>query len=139
MIPARGLLVYPPLVSASPDSLDLGTVDLRHQARASLVLVSSATTEATIEPPAWLRRSDGSGRRVEAPVRLATNVPVRVEFRVDWEPIIERASASFEARRPVRPTGRIVVRWDGNAIEVPAQMVVPPPGPVAGRSEVRGR
>ncbi|TAK66213.1 MAG: J domain-containing protein [Dehalococcoidia bacterium] len=128
-IPARGLIHYPALVSASPQNLDLGTVDLRQNARASLVLVSSSTTEATIEPPAWLRRSDGSGRPVDAPLRLATNVPVRVEFRVDWAPIVERASASFEARRPVRPTGRIVVRWDGNEIEVPAQMVVPPPTP----------
>lgn len=126
-VPARGLIAYPPLVTASPSSLDLGTVDLHRPARVSLVLVSSATTEATIEPPAWLRRSDGSGRDVDAPLRLATNVPVRVEFRVHWGPIAARAAASFEARRPVRPTGRIIVRWEGNAIEVPAQIVVPPP------------
>jgi hypothetical protein len=126
-IPARGLIHYPALVTASPQSLDLGTVDLRAPTRASLVLVSSATTQATIEPPAWLRRSDGSGRHLDGPLRLATNVPVRVELRVDWSPIVERAAASFDARRPVRPTGRIVVRWEGNEIEVPAQMVVPPP------------
>ncbi len=126
-VPARGLILYPALVTASPQSLDLGTVDVRQPARASLVLVSSSATEATIEPPAWLRRTDGSGRPVDAPLRLATNVPVRVEFRVDWEPIVERAAASFEARRPVRPTGRIAVRWEGHTIEVTAQMVVPPP------------
>lgn len=126
-VPARGLILSPPLVSASPSSLDLGTVDLHRPVRASLVLVSTETTEAAIEPPAWLRRSDGNGRTIEGPLRLATNVPVRVELRVDWVPIAERASSSFEAGHPVRPTGRIVVRWEGNTIEVPAQMVVPPP------------
>ena len=137
-IPARGLILYPAMISASPQSLDLGTVDLRKPARASLVLVSSATTEATIEPPAWLRRSDGSGRAIDGPLRLATNVPVRVEFRVDWEPIAGRAASSFGAGRPVRPTGRIVVRWDDHAIEIPAQMVVPPPGAGGRRPEGRG-
>jgi hypothetical protein len=126
-IPARGIVLYPALVTASPTTLDLGTVDVNQMARASIVLVSSGTTDARIEPPAWLRRSDGRGRAVDAPLRLATNVPVRVEFRVVWAPIIERAGASFEAGRPVRPTGHIVVRWDGREIEVPVQMVVPPP------------
>jgi hypothetical protein len=125
--PAKGLLLYPALVSASPASLDLGTIDLRKPARASLVLVSSGPTQAEIEPPGWLVRTDGSGRAIDAPIKLATNVPVRVEFRVDWAPIVERATASFEAGRAVRPTGRIVVRWEGRSIEVPAEIVVPHP------------
>jgi hypothetical protein len=54
-------------------------------------------------------------------------VPVRVEFRVDWAPILERAKASFEAGRPVRPTGTIVVRWEGRSLDAPAQMVVTAP------------
>jgi hypothetical protein len=126
-IPAKGLILYPALVSASPTSLDLGTVSFKQQVRASIALVSSGTTDVTIEPPAWLRRVDGSGRVLDAPLRLVTNLPVRVEFRVAWEPIIERATPSFEAGRPVRPTGRIVVNWDGRKIEIPVQMVVPKP------------
>jgi hypothetical protein len=125
--PAKGLLLYPALVSVSPTSLDLGTVDAKSVTRASLVLISSGATQVEIEPPAWLQRTDGSGRTLDAPLKLATNVPVRVEFRVDWAPILERAKASFEAGRPVRPTGTIVVRWEGRSAEVPAQMVIPAP------------
>ncbi len=138
-IPARGIVLYPALVTASPTSIDLGTVDANQPVRASVVLVSSGTTDVRIEPPAWLRRSDGSGRAVDAPLRLATNVPVRVEFRVDWTPIVERAGTSFGAGRPVRPTGRIIVRWDDREIEIPAQMVVPPPSSVGRRAEGRSR
>ena len=123
----KGLILYPALVSASPTAIDLGTVEMQQAARASLVLISSAATDVEIEPTPWLHRVDGSGRKLDAPLRLATNVPMRVEFRVHWEPIVERAGASFTAGKPVRPTGRIVVRWDGRAIEVPVQMTVPPP------------
>ena len=126
--PAKGLLLYPAIVSASPTSLDLGTVELKRPVRASIVLVSSGATSVEIEPPAWLRRTDGSGRVLDAPLKLATNVPVRVEFRVEWAPIVERAAPSFEKGKPVRPTGRIVVRWEGREIEVAASMVVPAPG-----------
>lgn len=123
----KGLILYPALVSASPTSLDLGTVDFKRDARVSLVLVSSAPAEVEIAPTAWLRRADASGRTLDAPLRLGTNTPVRVEFRVEWEPIAGRAPASFSAGKPVRPTGRIVVRWDGREIEVPVQMTVPVP------------
>jgi hypothetical protein len=123
----KGLILYPPLVSASPAAIDLGTIEMQGAARASLVLISSAATDVEIEPTPWLRRVDGSGRKLDAPLRLATNVPMRVEFRVHWEPIAERAGASFSAGKPVRPTGRITIRWDGRAIEVPVQMTVPPP------------
>jgi len=122
--PAKGLLLYPAAVTASPPSLDLGTADVNSQARASLVLVSSGATAVEIEPPAWLRRTDGSGRPLDAPLKLATDVPVRVEFRVHWPPIIERAASSFEQGKPVRPTGRIAIRWDGRTIEVSASIVV---------------
>ncbi len=124
---AKGLLLYPALVSASPTALDLGTVDAKSGARASMVLVSSGVTQVDIEPPAWLRRTDGSGRALDAPLKLSTNVPVRVEFRVDWAPILERAQTSFAAGRPVRPTGTIVVRWESRSIDVPVQMIVPAP------------
>ncbi|HYM28646.1 MAG TPA: J domain-containing protein, partial [Steroidobacteraceae bacterium] len=124
---ARGLLLHPALVTASPQSLDLGTMDAHTLARASLVLVSSGDTSVAIEPPPWLQRADGRGRPRHGPMKLAADVPVRVEFHVNWEPIVERAAASFAAGRPVRPTGRIVVRWGARQVEVPVQMVVPPP------------
>ncbi len=123
----KGLIIYPALVTPSPAAVDLGAVTMGQQTRTSLVLISSAVTEVEIVPTAWLQRVDGSGRVLDGPLRLATNVPVRVEFRVHWPPIAERATASFAAGKPVRPTGRLLVRWDGRAIEVPVQMTVPPP------------
>jgi hypothetical protein len=123
----RGLVLYPALVSASPSSLDLGTVEFKQGGRASLVLVSTAATEIQIEPTPWLRRVDASGNVLSTPIRLATNVPMRVGFRVHWPPIAERAAKSFAARKPVRPTGRIIVRHGERAIEIPVQMMVPAP------------
>ena len=67
-IPAKGLVLYPAQVSASPTSVDLGTISFKQQVRASIALVSSGTTDLTIEPPAWLRRVDGSGRVLDAPL-----------------------------------------------------------------------
>lgn len=127
MTKAKGIVHYPAAVTANPQSLDLGTVSLEQRGRASIVLVSSAPTEVTIDPPAWLRRADGAGRTLTSPLALKPNVPVRVEFVVEWEPITERAAPSFDAGRPVRPTGQIVVRWNDQQIEIPAQMVVPAP------------
>jgi hypothetical protein len=121
-IRARGLVLYPALVSASPPSLDLGSVRLSRPVRASLVLVSTAGTDVTIDPPAWLQRVDGSGRVLDVPLKLATNTAVRVEFRVDWAPIAERGRASFDAGRPVHATGRIVVRWNDRELEIPAEI-----------------
>ncbi len=126
-VPVRGVALYPAVVSASPQSLDLGAVDASARAQASLVLISSAATTVSIEPPAWLRRVDGDGRERAEPLRLPGNVPVRVEFAVRWEPILERAAGSFAAGRPVRPTGTIAVRWGERSLEVPAQIVVRPP------------
>ena len=122
-IRAKGVVLYPAVVSASPTSLDLGKVRAQQPVRASLILVSTAPAAVTIEPPAWLQRVDGSGRVLEAPLTLATNVPVRLELRVYWPPIEERAKASFAAGRPVRPTGRIIVRWNDRILEIPVEMV----------------
>ncbi len=122
-IRAKGLVLYPAVVSASPTTLDLGKVRAQQPVRASLILISTARAAVTVEPPPWLQRVDGSGRVLEAPLSLATNVPVRLELRVHWPPIEERAKASFAAGRPVRPTGRIIVRWDDRILEVPVEMV----------------
>ena len=119
----RGTLLYPPEVSASPLALDLGDVGLKQNVRATLMLISTAPTSVTIDASAWLARCDATGRRVDAPIRLAANAPVRVAFDVQWDPIIERIGAARNGK-PVRPTGKITVRWDGRAIEIPAQMVV---------------
>ncbi|MDP9238645.1 MAG: J domain-containing protein [Chloroflexota bacterium] len=124
---AKGLILYPALVSASPASLDLGTIDMQREARTSIVVVSSAATDVEIEPTAWLQRVDGSGRSLVGALKLAANTPMRVAFRVHWPPITERAEASFARGKPVRPTGRVVVRWDGRQIDVPVQMTVPVP------------
>jgi hypothetical protein len=121
----RAILRYPAIVTASPDSLDLGTVRLgQHLRAASIILISSADAEVTIAPSAWLARVDGAGRVLDEPLRLATNKPVRVAFDVVWEPIREKGAASIAAGKPVRPTGRITLRWGEREIEVPVQMVV---------------
>ena len=124
IIRAKGLVLYAAHVSASPPSLDLGSARLRQPMRGSIVLVSTAAADVTIEPPAWLQRIDGSGRALTAPLKLATNVPVRVEFGVDWAPIAERGKPSFDGGRPVHATGRIVVRWNDRVLEIPAEITV---------------
>jgi hypothetical protein len=121
---AKGLVLYPAHVSASPASLDLGAVKLGQPVRASVILISTSPVDVTIEPTPWLRRVDGGGRVLDAPLKLATNVPVRVEFRVHWPPIEERGRASFTAGRPVHATGRITVRWNDRQLEIPAEVVV---------------
>jgi hypothetical protein len=126
-VQVRGVLRYPPQVTASPQSLDLGTVRLGQQLRVtSLIVISSGDTDVTIAPPAWLARVDGAGRVLDEPLRLTTNKPVRVAFDVVWDPIRERGAGSLGAGKPVRPTGKIRLRWDGNEIEVPVQIVVTP-------------
>lgn len=131
LVPVRGTILYPAIVTASPPSLDLGSVDHATATRVSLVVVSTAGTSLSVEPPAWLERVDGAGRVLKAsdPIGLRTNIPVRLEFRVAWAPITERARASFAQDKPVRPTGRILLRWDGNETAVQAQIVVAPPRP----------
>ena len=121
----RAILRYPAIVTASPDSLDLSTVRLgQHLRAASIILISSADAEVMIAPSAWLARVDGAGRVLDEPLRLAMNKPVRVAFDVVWEPIREKGAASIAAGKPVRPTGRITLRWGEREIEVPVQMVV---------------
>lgn len=119
-----GALLFPALVSASPQALDLSTVRLRQRVQASLMLVSSAPVDVRIEPTPWLARVDGAGKVIDEPLRLKTNTPVRVAFAVDWAPIAERGAQSIEAGRPVRPTGRIILRWDDRTLEVPVRMIV---------------
>ena len=125
-IRVRGLLLYPPQVTASPAQLDLGTVRVNATTRASIVLASSARGEATIETPAWLRRVDAAGRPLDGPLQLAPDTEVRVALRVEWAPIIERGESSLKAGRPVRPSGTIVVTCGDQRIEIPAQMVATP-------------
>jgi len=120
---ALGTLLYPAQISASPTALDLGAVAMGQKLRTTLLLISTAPATAEIESSAWLARADAAGRRVETPLRLSANTPVRVAFDVVWEPIEERVRALAHGK-PVRPTGKITVRWDGRELEVPAQMVV---------------
>lgn len=119
----KGLVLYPAFVSASPASIGLGSVTLGQPVRTSVILVSTSPAEVTIEPAPWLQRVDGSGRVLDAPLKLAANVPVRVEFHVHWQPIAERGAASFAAGRPVRVTGRVIVRWNDRELEISAEMV----------------
>src|SRR5207248_2506874 len=104
--------------------LDLGTVDAHQPARASLVLTSSAPTTIEIDPPPWLARIDAAGRVLSSSLGLEANTAMRLEFGVQWPPILERAKASFAAGRPVRPTGRITIRWDDRSLEIPVQITV---------------
>jgi hypothetical protein len=121
---AKGLILYPAHVSASPTSLDVGNARLKEQVRASIVLVSTAPADVTIEPTPWLERVDGGGRVLDAPLKLATNVPVRVEFRVRWAPIADGGAKSFAAGRPVHATGKIRVRWNDREMDVPVEITV---------------
>ncbi len=120
----RGVLHFPAAVLASPNALDLGTVALDQRANASFVLIGNAAAAVTLVPSAWLTRIDNSGRPVDAAIQLAANTPYRVALRVEWGPIRERGAASIAAGRPVRPTGKITVRWNDAELEIPVQMVV---------------
>lgn len=111
-------LLHPPTVTAQPAAIDIGTTTRGEMAKATLVLMSTADTTADVSCSAWLARVDGAGRAVETPVRLAADTPVRLSFAVRWEPIAERAR-----RWPVRPTGKITVRWDDRSVEIPVEMV----------------
>jgi hypothetical protein len=122
-IMAKGVILYPAYVTASPDEIDLGTVKLRQAVRTSFAVVSTAPAELKIEPTPWLQRVDAAGRVLDAPLKLATNTPVRIDLRVHWQPIEERGAKSIAAGRPVRATGRITLRWDGHETEIAVAMV----------------
>ncbi|HEY8173955.1 MAG TPA: hypothetical protein VIH21_12785, partial [Dehalococcoidia bacterium] len=107
-------------------TLDLGTVTMQQQVRASLVLVSTGAAEVDIAPSAWLSRVDAAGRPLDAAINLSANIPVRIAFDVQWPPITERAGV-VPAGKPVRPTGKIILRWNDREVEVPVQMVVQRP------------
>lgn len=119
----KGVLRYPAIVTASPFELDLGTVLMNQPVRASLMVVSTAATNVEITASTWLARVDAGGRRLSDPLKLSTNVPVRVAFDVQWPPIAERASKVARGK-PVRPTGKITVRWNDQQFDVPVQIVV---------------
>lgn len=122
-IMARGVILYPAYVTASPEELDLGTVKLRQAVRTSIAVVSTAPAELTIAPTPWLQRVDGAGRVLDTPLKLATNTPVRIDLRVHWQPIEERGAKSIAAGRPIRATGHISLSWDGHTTEIPVAMV----------------
>ena len=119
----RATLLYPPVVTPSPLELDLGTVEANARVRASLMLISTAPALVEMRPSAWLRRVDGDGTPLDGALRLATNTAVRVVFEVLWEPILERAK-DVARGKPVRPTGRVTVRWEHGEVDIPLQMVV---------------
>jgi hypothetical protein len=120
----RGVLHAPATVVASPESLDLGTVRLDQKKTATFSLLSNAASSVTLEPSAWLTRTDNSGHAVDGPVALTANMPYRVTLAVEWAPIHERGATSIAAGKPVRPTGKIIVRWDDSELEIPVEMVV---------------
>ena len=122
-VPARGVVHYPAEVAVSPVELDLGKVAMRQPVRADLTLIATGATVARIESSAWIARVDAAGKVIDGPLRLQANTPVRVALQVQWAPIIDRA-ASVPKGKPVRPTGKITVRWGERSLEVPVQMVV---------------
>lgn len=117
-VPVHVRLIRPAAVAVEPARLDFGTAVCGSATRATLILTSTAATSATIDCSAWLTRVDAAGQRVDVPVRLGARTQVRVSFAVDWAPIIARAT-----RWPVRPTGKVTIRWDDREIDVPALMV----------------
>jgi hypothetical protein len=127
LVHVRGILLYPANVTASASELDLGTVDTNQPARGSLVVTATAPTTIEVDPPQWLARIDAAGRVPASPLRLEANAATRIEFAVQWPPILERAVTSFAAGRPVRPTGLITIRWDDRSLEIPAQITVRAP------------
>jgi hypothetical protein len=123
VVRVRGVLHFPATVFASPESLNLGTAVIDERKATSVALVSNSATVVTIEPTPWLQRVDNTGSPTDAPIQLTANTPYRVALQVDWAPIHERGEASLAAGKPLRPTGRITVRWDESSLEIPVQMV----------------
>lgn len=120
-----GTPLQPLRVGVGPKELDFGTTRLRERATAELTLRSSRATSVEIESSAWLNVVDGSGRRMSGRIRVdGSAAPTILTLAVDWKPIIERGAASIEAKRPLKPSGRVCVRWDGGEITVPATMLV---------------
>ncbi len=117
-IHVHATLQRPPAITAQPAEIDMGTTTRGQPARATLVLTSTAMATAHVSCSAWLKRVDAAGREVDEDVRLRADTPVRLSFAVDWAPIDDRAK-----RWPVRPTGKITVRWSDGTIDVPVQMV----------------
>jgi hypothetical protein len=126
-------LRHPAVVTPTPARLDLGAVTLGDHVRASLFLISTAPTVVDVSCSAWLARTGGDGRVLDAPLRLDANTAVRLTFDVIWAPIIER-SRDLPPAKPVRPTGRVTVKWEHGAIDVPVEIVATPrPGARAAR------
>jgi hypothetical protein len=121
-IPARGTIHYPAEIAVSPIEIDLGTVVMRQPVRTDIVLIATGAALAEVTASAWLARVDSAGNVIDGPLRLKANTPVRVPMQVQWAPIVDRA-ASVEKGKPVRPTGKITVRWGERSIEVAVVMV----------------
>lgn len=122
-VPARGVIHYPAEVAVSPTEIDLGTVSMRQPVRTDIVLMSTGAAVAEVSASAWLARVDSGGKVIDGPLRLKANTPVRVPIAVQWAPIVERA-ANVERGKPVRPTGKITIRWGERTLDVPVVMVV---------------
>lgn len=122
-VPARGTILYPAEIAVSPVEIDLGTVSMRQPVRTDIVLMSTGAAVAEITASAWIARVDGAGKVIDGPLRLKANTAVRVPVAVQWAPIIDRA-ASVAPGKPVRPTGKITIRWGQRTLDVPVVMVV---------------
>lgn len=121
-VPVRGTIHYPAEIAVSPTEIDLGTVTLRQPVRTDIVLISTGAALADVTASVWLARVDAAGKVIDGPLRLKANTPVRVALQVQWAPIVDRA-VSVEKGKPVRPTGKITIRWGERSIDVPVVMV----------------
>jgi hypothetical protein len=119
-----GSIVQPVRVAAGPPQLDFGSVRLRQLASAELTLRASRTIEVSIDSSAWLYPADSRGRRMASTFRLDGQVPLILTVAVDWAPILEKGAESIAAHRPIKPSGRIKVAWDGGELAVPVTMLV---------------
>jgi hypothetical protein len=131
----RGIVLYPASVRVSAQTVRLETSNVGDPVWGTVALQATQLVDVEIETPAWLRCVDALGRERPGPLRLPDDAPYYLRFAVNWEPIIERGRESLEAGRPVRPSGRIVVRWPGGERTVRVEMVAHPAvrTPLAGR------
>lgn len=111
----------PARIAVGPRELDLGIVRLRDAIAGEVTVRSSSNMQMTIESSEWL------ACRLRGSIRLEANAPAILSFAVVWAPILERGAAAIAAKRAVRPTGNIRLKWDGGEIVVPVKMFVEVP------------